>query len=56
MSAQLIQDRTLIRMAVFDGVLDESHLTMDDLYDMEDTVFELLCDKLTPFTTWETVQ
>lgn len=52
----VIEDREMIIQAVFDGVLDPSHITMDELQEIEENLFEEICDLKTPFQTWETLQ
>lgn len=51
-----IEDREMIVQAVLDGVLSADYITEEELFDLEETVFELVCDKYTPFATWETLQ
>ena len=51
-----IEDRDLVRQAVFDGQLSVEHITMDDIYEMEDQLFEAIAEQRTPFSTWETLQ
>lgn len=52
----VIEDRDMIVQAVLDGVLSADHITEDELCDLEDAVFEAVCDKYSPFAIWETVQ
>ncbi len=52
----VIEDREMIIQAVFDGVLDASHITMEEIQEIEENLFEEICDLHTPFTTWETIQ
>jgi hypothetical protein len=56
MSAYVIQDREMIVGAVLEGVLSPEYISEEELFDLEETVFELVCDKYTPFSTWETLQ
>ena len=51
-----IDDRSMIVSAVLDGVLSPDHITEEELFHLEDTIFELVCDKYTPFAIWETIQ
>ena len=51
-----IQDRGMVMQAVLDGVLSPDYITEEELYFMEDRVFELVCDKYTPFAIWDTIQ
>ena len=52
----VIEDREMIIAAVLDGIISPDYITEQELQDLEETVFELVCDKYTPFTTWETIQ
>lgn len=52
----VIEDREMIVQAVLDGVLSPDYITEEELFELEDTVFELVCDKYTPFAVWETIQ
>lgn len=56
MSAYIIQDRELIIQAVFDGQLSVEYISMDEIYELEDDLFEEIASERTPFTTWETIQ
>ena len=55
-----INDREMIMQAVLDGVLSADYVTEQEieelLFELEDEVFEMQCDKYTPFAIWETVQ
>jgi uncharacterized protein (DUF2267 family) len=52
----VIEDREMIIQAVFDGVLGAEHITLEELQEIEENLFEEICDMHTPFTTWETLQ
>lgn len=52
----VIQDREMIIEAVLEGILPEDYITDEELYDLEETLFELVCEQHTPFSTWETLQ
>lgn len=54
--ACVIEDRDMIRMAVFEGQLDVTHINDEDLFEIEESVFEAIADKVTCFNTWETLQ
>ena len=51
-----IDDREMIVQAVLDGVLSAEHITMEEIYELEDELFEEVAAKYTPFATWETIQ
>ena len=52
----MTEDRILVMTAVLEGKLDANHITMEELEELEETVFELIASKHTPFCTWETLQ
>ena len=52
----VIDDREMIIQAVFDGQLGVEHITMDEIYELEDELFELVASQKTVFDTWETLQ
>ncbi len=56
MSAYVIQDRELIIQAVFDGQLGVEYISLDEIIEMEDEIFEAVAEQHTPFSTWETLQ
>jgi hypothetical protein len=52
----VIDDRGMVMQAVLDGLLPVDYITDDELYFMEDRLFEAVCDKYSPFQIWETEQ
>lgn len=52
----MTEDRQMVMMAVLEGKLDASHVTMEEIQELEDRVFEAIANKKTPFDTWETLQ
>ena len=52
----VIDDREMIVQAVLDGILSAEHITYDELFELEDELFEAICDKYSPFAIWETEQ
>jgi len=52
----MTEERQLVMMAVLEGKLDASHVTMEEIEEVQDTVFELIADRKTCFQTWETIQ
>ena len=52
----VIDDREMIIQAVFDGILGVEHITMEEIEMIEEELFEEICDEMTPFSTWETIQ
>ena len=51
-----IEDREFIMLAVLEGILGAEYVTLEEIYEMEDRVFEEICDEMTPFAIWETIQ
>jgi hypothetical protein len=52
----MTEDRQMVMMAVIEGKLDASHVTMEEIQELEDRVVELIADRKSPFQTWETLQ
>lgn len=52
----VIEDREMIIQAVFDGILGVEHITMEEIEMIEEELFEEICDEVTPFAVWETIQ
>lgn len=52
----MTEDRQMIMIAVLEGKLPPEAVTMEELQEVEDTLFELIAAKKTPFDTWETLQ
>ena len=51
-----IEDRSMIMQAVLDGQLSAEYVTMEEIFELEDELFEEVAAKYTPFATWETIQ
>ena len=52
----MTEDRALVMQFVLEGKLDSSHITLEELQEVEETLFELIADRKTPFATHETLQ
>lgn len=52
----MTEDRQMVMMAVLEGKLDPSHITMEELHELEDAVFEAIAEKRSPFQTYEVLQ
>lgn len=52
----MTEERQMIMIAVLEGKLPPEAVTMEELQEVEDTLFELIAGKHTPFSTWETLQ
>lgn len=49
-------DRQMVMQAVLEGKLPPESVTLEELQEVEETLFELIADRKSPFTTWETLQ
>lgn len=52
----VIEDRDMIVHAVLEGILGVEHITDDELFELEENLFEEICDIESPFACWETLQ
>lgn len=52
----MTEERRQIVIAVFEGRLPADAITMEELHELEDAVFEAVAAKKTAFDTWETLQ
>lgn len=52
----MTEERQMVMQAVLDGKLDASHVTMEEIKELEERIFEMIADRKTPFQTWETLQ
>lgn len=52
----MTEDRKMIAEAVLFGDLDPSNLTLDELQEVQDIIFEVIASRLTKFATYDTVQ
>jgi hypothetical protein len=52
----MTEDRIAVMDAVLRGDLPPDAVTLEELEFVEHLLFEMLCDKLTPFATHETIQ
>lgn len=52
----MTEERALVLQAVMDGQLGVENVTLDEIFEAEDAIFEEVASMLTPFTTWETIQ
>lgn len=52
----MTEERALVMQSVLEGKLDASHVTMEEVQEVEETLFELIADRKTPFATHETLQ
>lgn len=52
----MTNDRKQVIMDVFEGRLPVENITMEELQQLEEAVFNAIAAKSTPFETWETLQ
>ena len=52
----MTEERQLVMTAVLEGKLPATAVTMEELHEVEEILFELIADRKTPFSTWETLQ
>ncbi len=52
----MTEDRQMVMMAVLEGKLDASHVTWEEIEELQDGVFEAVAAKRTPFETFEVIQ
>lgn len=52
----MTEERQLVMTAVLEGKLDPGYVTMEELREVEEILFELIADRKSPFQTWETLQ
>jgi hypothetical protein len=52
----MTEDRQAVMEAVLNGKLDASYVTMEEIKELEEIVFELVAAKKSPFMTYEVMQ
>jgi hypothetical protein len=52
----MTEERALVLQAVIDGQIGVEHVTLEEIFEAEDAIFEEVASSLTPFNTWETIQ
>jgi hypothetical protein len=52
----MTEDRQMIMQAVLEGKLPADSVTMDELDEVREVLFELICERQTPFSTFEVMQ
>lgn len=56
MSAVYCNDRNMIINAVLDGIIDDSHITDDEIFELEERLFNMISDDCADFQLVETLQ
>jgi hypothetical protein len=52
----MTEDRKMIMQAVLEGKLPADSVTMEELHEVEEVLFELIASKHTPFETYGVMQ
>jgi hypothetical protein len=52
----MTEDRKMVMVAVLEGKLPPDRVTMQELHEVEDILFELIAERKTPFATHDTIQ
>lgn len=52
----MTEEKIMLVQAVLDGKLDSSVLTLDDVYELQELVFDAVCDKQSNFIISDTKQ
>lgn len=52
----MTEDRQMVMQAVLEGKLPPDSVTLEELQEVEETLFELIAERKTPFATHETLQ
>jgi hypothetical protein len=52
----MTEDRAMIMQAVLEGKLPPDSVTMEELNEVEDTIFEIIAERQTPFETFQVMQ
>ena len=50
------EDRQFVMQMVLEGKLPADSVTMEELNEVQEVLFELICDRQTPFTTFQVMQ
>ncbi len=50
------EDRQFIMQMVLEGKLPADSVTMEELDEVQDIIFELICERQTPFENFEVMQ
>jgi hypothetical protein len=50
------EDRQMIMQMVLEGKLPADSVTMEELDEVQEVLFELICERQTPFSTFQVMQ
>ena len=52
----MTEDRAMVMQAVLEGKLSPEAVTLEELNEVEDIIFEIIAERQTPFSTFEVMQ
>jgi hypothetical protein len=52
----MTEDRQMVMQAVLEGKLPADSVTLDELDEVQEILFELICERQTPFSTFQVMQ
>ena len=52
----MTEDRAMVMQAVLEGKLSPEAVTLEELNEVENTIFEIIAGRQTPFSTFELMQ
>jgi hypothetical protein len=52
----MTEDRAMVMQAVLEGKLPPEAVTLDELNEVENAIFEIIAARQTPFSTFEVIQ
>jgi hypothetical protein len=56
LGCKMSEDRQFIMQMVLEGKLPADSVTMEELNEVHEVLFELICDRQTPFSTFQVMQ
>jgi len=56
LGCKMSEDRQFIMQMVLEGKLPADSVTMEELDEVQEVIFELICDRQTPFSTFQVMQ
>jgi hypothetical protein len=56
LGCKMTEDRQFIMQMVLEGKLPADSVTMEELNEVHEVLFELICDRQTPFSTFQVMQ
>jgi hypothetical protein len=56
LGCKMTEDRQMVMQAVLEGKLPADSVTLDELDEVQEILFELICERQTPFSTFQVMQ